>query len=226
MLIWLSRISVTVTVLLITYYSTKYAVADFYFERSQANYSALNLDALESSHQLFGVLDDINNALVLRPNSAKVIDFKADVLYQSWWISPDGQYLQDSTLLQTVVALHIKANKFRQGWAFNASRLAITYSHQRELKQNFDHWFSKSYQLGLYETQVARSMMFLGLENWNKLSATQKTMTLDFIRASIEQKSNSIKSILSVLEQYQQLEQICSPSKKTDRMKLLCNKVI
>lgn len=219
---WALKIACTSSMLFVVYLIAKLALADFYYERSLNNFKPLNLEQLEHSSELDSITDDVDRSLALRRSSANTLDLKADLLYQSWWVSPDAQYFNESHLLRSAAALHLEANQHRKGWAFNAARLAVIYSHQRHLEQEFNYWFSESHRLGLYETKVARSMMILGLQHWSQLTPVQQSMTSDFIRTSVEQKSNSLGFISSLLNQHKKREYVCSSSDKTTRMTKMC----
>ena len=211
-----------VSLLLFSIWIAKYALADFYYERSKTAYEQLDLSTLRYSHELNYVVDDIERSLNLRRNAADALDFKANLLYQSWVLSPDGQYLDDSRLLQEALRFHDEALQLRQGWAFSAARLALIYSHQATLDHNFDRWFIEAHRLGLYETSIARSLMIIGLSNWARLSDQQKDLTIDFARTSIEQKANSTAKLIALLDGYRKRREVCDMLADTPRKIKVC----
>ena len=211
-----------VVLLVVSIWSVRYALADFYFQRAKIAFDSLNLGELAYARELDGIVDDIDRSLKLRRNAADPLDFKADLLYQSWWLSPDGQYLQGSYLLQSAVRVHQEAQKLRQGWAFSAARLALIYSNQSTLDRNFDRWFAESHRLGLYETKIARSLMVIGLRNWERLSDQQKKLSMDFVRTSIEQKANSAAMMIALLDRYQKRQIVCITLANTPRKIKVC----
>jgi len=160
--------------------------------------------------------------LSLRRRSADALDFKANLLYQSWWLSPDGQYLQDSQLLKEALIFHREAYALRKNWAFSATRQALIYSQQATLNKDFDRWFVEAHRLGLYETSLARSLMVIGVQNWERLTEPQHILVLDFIRTSIEQKSNSPELIALFLQQYNLYNHVCSALPSTIRRDRVC----
>lgn len=208
--------------LLLSFWVGKLALADFYYQRAKTTFESLDLETLSYSHELEVVVKDVNRSLSLRRSTADALDLKGDLLYQSWWLSPDGQYLQDSRLLQNAVALHVEAQEQRAGWAFSAARLALIYSHQSKLDFNFDEWFVESHRLGLYETTVARSLMIVGLQNWGRLSTQQQKLTMDFVRTSIEQKANSPEMMIMLLDRYKMRHKACGTFPDTQRKINVC----
>lgn len=203
--------------------AANYGVADYYYQRAKDTYSAMPVGELSYARELSPVLEDVTRALDLRDTHADALDFKADLLYRSWWLSPDGQYLSQSSFLQQAAALHLTALETRQGWAFSSARLALIYSHQSKLDERFEHWFAEAHRLGLYETRVARSLMIIGLQNWTSLSVNQQELTMDFIRASIEQKPNSPQWIARVLDRYQKRNDVCDFLPDTARKLKACS---
>lgn len=218
----LSGVLLIVSLLLFSIWVARYALADFYYQRSKTAYGQLDISALSYSHELDEVVNDINSSLELRRSAADALDFKANLLYQSWWLSPDGQYLDDSLLLQQALLLHLEALEIRRGWAFSAARLALIHSHQAKLDDNFDQWFTEAHRLGLYETSIARSLMVIGLSNWARLSEQQKSLTIDFARASIEQKANSTAKMTAFLDGYQKRWEVCNSLADTPRKIKVC----
>ena len=212
-----------ITLLLISLSAAKYALADFHYQRAKATYDHLDIAKLKYARELDQIVDTLDQSLRFRRNSADALDFKANLLYQSWWLSPDGQYLQDSQLLQKALLLHEEAQTHRKGWAFSAARMALIYSHQAELDANFHRWFIESHRLGLYETTIARSLMVVGLQNWQKLSESQQSLTMDFIRVSIEQKANSAQSMIILLDNYGKREVVCRTLPITPRKLGVCD---
>jgi hypothetical protein len=162
----------------------------------------------------------------LRRDAADALDFKADLLYQSWLLSPDAQYLDDSHLLQEALRFHYEALEIRLGWSFSAARLALIYSHQAKLDHNFDRWFVEAHRLGLYETAIARSLMTIGLSNWTRLSGQQKSLTIDFVRTSIEQKANSTAKMKLLLDRYKKRHEACSILAATPRKIKVCEGIM
>ena len=202
--------------------SARYALADFYFDRAKRTFNTLNVSQLDYSYELDSLIADINRSLNIRRASANSLDLKADLLYQSWWLSPDGQYFQQSKLLQTAADLHIEASNLRNDWAFSVARLALIYSHQANLDENFAQWFLESHRLGLYETSIARSLMTIGLQNWEQLSVSQKRLTIDFARTSIEQKVNSPQMMILILDRYRRRNEVCNSLPDTPRKIKVC----
>lgn len=199
-----------------------FGLADFYYQRAKYQYSLLSQPQLSFAKQLNPAMIDVDRALSFRRAHADALDLKADLLYQSWWLSPDGQYLHQSDYLQEAVKLHRSALEVREGWAFAISRLALIHSHQQELDDKFNHWYSESHRLGLYETSIARSLMIVGLQNWQRLTVDQRTITMDFIRVSIEQKANSPKYMARLLDRYQKLKYTCSELPDSTRKIMMC----
>lgn len=199
-----------------------FGLADFYYQRAKDHYRVLGQSQLSSVKDLNSVMVDVDRSLAVRGSYADALDLKADLLYKSWWLSPDGQYLHQSDYLQEAVRLHLRALKVRKGWVFAISRLALIHSHQQVLDEKFHHWFFESHRLGLNETLIARSLMEVGLLNWERLTYDQRTITLDFIRVSIEQKANSPQSISMVLRRYQKREYVCRELPDSPRKITMC----
>lgn len=199
-----------------------FGLADFYYQRAKDQYAQLTLSKLTLAKQLKPVIIDVDRALNIRSSHADALDFKADLLYQSWWLSPDGQYLHQSHYLQEAVKLHLGSLDIRKGWSFAISRLALIHSYQVDLDKKFDHWYSESHRLGLYETSIARSLMELGLQNWSRLTVDQRSITMDFVRVSIEQKVNSPQSIAKLLNHYQKREFACRELPDSPRKNTMC----
>jgi hypothetical protein len=221
----LAKVSFVITLLLISLSAAKYAIADFHYQRAKASYDYLDIAKLKYARELNEIVDTLDQSLRFRRNSADALDFKANLLYQSWWLSPDGQYLQDSQLLQNALLLHEEAQAHRKSWAFSAARMALIYSHQAELDSNFHQWFIESHRLGLYETTIARSLMVVGMQNWAKLSESQQSLTMDFIRASIEQKANSAQAMVILLDGYQLRKEACEALPNTPRKIAVCKEI-
>jgi len=220
-----TEILLIIILLMLSFISMKYALANFYFERAKTSYLQLNGNELEYSYELNPIVDDLEHSLSLRSNSADALDLKADLLYQSWWLSPDAQFLPDSALLQNALELHAEADKYRLGWAFSAARRALIYSNQGNLDNDFDKWFVESHRLGLYEQSLSRSLMILSLQNWKRLTETQKVIALDFIRTSIEQKPNSPERIALLLQKYAQYDDVCHRLRSTPRKDRVCQNI-
>lgn len=222
----IAKLFLIVGLLVGSIWSAKYALADFYYQRAKIAFNSIDIDKLDYARELDGMVEDVDRSLKLRRNAADPLDFKANLLYQSWWLSPDGQYLQNSNLLQGAVRLHEEAQKLRQGWAFSAARLALIYSHQSILDRNFDRWFTESHRLGLYETKIARSLMIIGLRNWAHLSDQQKNLTMDFVRTSIEQKANSAAMMIALLDRYQKRPEVCNVLTDSPRKIKVCESLV
>ncbi|MBX2847019.1 MAG: hypothetical protein KTR16_01765 [Acidiferrobacterales bacterium] len=221
LLIGVSRASfliISVALILIT---ARFALADYYYSRAKATLDTLDIDRLEYSYKFKPVIDDIERALKLR-KTADFLDFRGDLAYQSWWLSPDGQYFPDSDLLQKAVENHLEALELRQGWSYSTARLALIYSNQAVLDENFEYWFTEAHRLGLYETSIAYSLMVVGLRNWERLNPKLRALTLDFVHTSIEQKSNSPKRLKIVLETFGKHEFVCSTISDTWRKNQVC----
>ena len=200
----------------------QFAISDYYFEQAKQRRQALNIDVEKTSRVLLPILREVEKALYWRPNSAEALDLKADVLYQSWWLSPDGQYFNSSKLLQAADATHRKALNIRKDWSFVIARLALIHAQKPAIDAEFETWFAKAYQLGRYETEIARSMMQIGLQAWPRLNPQQRQQTIEFTRISIEQKANSSKFIRALLSDYEQLDFICNELPRSKRMKKVC----
>ena len=218
----LAKLLLIIGLLAVSLWAGKYALADFYYQRAKTAYDSLDLKNLNYSRELDPIIEEVNYSLSLRRDAADTLDFKANLLYQSWWLSPDGQYFQNSRLLQDAVLLHKEAQLLRQGWAFSSARLTLIYSHQAKLDINFNQWFVESHRLGLYETTIARSLMIVGLRNWDRLSALQRNLTMDFVRTSIEQKANSAAMMIRVLDKYQRRGEVCDALLNTARKTRVC----
>ena len=218
----IAKLFLIVGLLVGSIWSVKYALADFYYQRAKTAFDSIDIDKLDYSRELDGIIEDVDRSLRLRRSAVDPLDFKANLLYQSWWLSPDGQYLQASRLLQDAVRLHMEAQEHRAGWAFSAARLALIYSHQRKLDLKFDEWFVESHRLGLYETKIARSLMILGLRNWARLSTQQQSITMDFVGASIEQKANSPRAMIWLLNHFEIRGKACDTLPDTLRKITVC----
>ncbi len=218
----LVKLSVITVLLALAVLCSRYALADYYYDRAKRAYQSLNQSTLNYSHQLSPVLSDIDKSLTLRQASARSLDFKADLLYQSWVLSPDGQYFHQSDLLQRAAEIHIDALSLRHDWAYSTARLALIYSHQRSFDTEFDRWFHEAHRLGLYETRIARELMNVGLQHWLRLTEAQQELTLDFVRASIEQKANSQQAMIQLLDRYNRRGEACARLPGTPRKELVC----
>jgi len=220
---FLKVLSVLLLVWLI-YLSVTWAVSDYYFSRAKDQFNAIDFNQQRYARILNSPMAEVEKALQWRPSNTEAIDFKGDLLYRMWWLSPDGQYLMDSNLLKKAKQMHIKALSTRKNWPFTMARLALIYSHQPQLDENFNIWFSKSFDFGRYETQIARSMMRVGLENWLQLTSQQQTQTVEFIRLSIEQKVNQTRDIKQMLINFDKLQYVCSKLPISIRMQEVCGK--
>ncbi len=201
----------------------RFAIADYYYENAKLAYEAIDVSRLEYGRELQPLIEQLDKSLKWRRNQVNALDFKANLLYQYWWLSPDAQYLDQSSLLQNAVRLHIEASSLRRNWSYSAARLTLIHSHQSRLDKRFDKWFAESHRLGLYETSIARSLMSIGLQQWRQLSDQQKSYTIDFIRISIEQKSNSPESIALILDRHNMRADVCiSMIEKTLRAEKVC----
>lgn len=216
------RLSTAIALCLFSALCAYFGLADFYYQRAKDQYTQLNLSQLSLAKQLNPVVIDVDRALSVRSSHADALDLKADLLYQSWWLSPDGQYLHQSNYLKEAAKLHFRSLNIRKNWSFSTSRLALIYSHQTELDEQFDYWYSKSHRLGLYETSIARSLMQLGLQNWQRLTVDQRSKTMDFVRVSIEQKVNSPQSMAKLLNHYQKREYACRELPDSPRKNRVC----
>jgi len=213
---------VSIAIIFLSVISARFAFADFFYEQATAEYQKLKTDQLVYSNELDTAFQQINVSLQWRRSAADALDFKADLLYQAWWLSPDAQYLNESSLLRDAVSLHEEAAKLRQNWSFSTARLALIHAQQANLTNVFDYWFAESHRLGLYETRIARASMLLGLENWSRLNQANRKRTLDFIAASVEQKANSTAMMVAVLDQYHQRENVCRVLPSTPRLSKVC----
>lgn len=218
----ISRLICVTLLIALAFKAGQFAISDYYFEQANQRRQALNIDIEKTSRVLVPILSDVENALYWRPNSAEALDLKADLLYQSWWLSPDGQYFNSSKLLQAADATHKKALIIRKDWSFVIARLALIHAQKPEIDAEFEIWFAKAYELGRYETEIARSMMQIGLQAWSKLNQKQRQQTIEFTRISIEQKINSSKFIQKLLADYGQLEFMCNELPSSRRMQNVC----
>ncbi len=214
------------SLLFVVVISLRVAIADYYYERSRRAFESIDFSNFDYARELESYFSDINRSLSWRAKNADALDFKANLLYQSWVLSPDGQYLQESDLLQEAVQLHNEALKYRSGWAFSAARLALIYSHQAQLDTHFNAWFTEAHRLGLYETSIAKSLMLMGLENWQKLTQLQRQRVLEFVQVSIEQKSNSADKIKLILKHYNKWQKVCRSLHVSQRMMNVCEDAI
>lgn len=220
------RVFTVVSLAVIAIGSGRYAIADYYYEKAKSRYDASNLRSFEFSSELQPFIDVVDRALTWRRSHADALDFKADLLYRSWWLSPDGQYLDQSALLQRAVRLHKEALNLRRNWSYSSARLALIYSHQAKLGKEFDKWFLETHRLGLYETSIAKSLMTIGLQKWSQLNKRQQDYTMDFIRVSIEQKANSPEAMAILLDRYKKRAEIClNMPNKTPRAIAVCTKL-
>ncbi len=203
--------------------SIQFAVADYYYEQAKDSFDKIDLKTIVRSDELAPHLDAVDKALGWRARHVDALDFKGDLFYQSWLISSDGRYVSDSELLQQAISHHVKALSIRKNWVFSFARLALIYSHQVELDSQFDYWFRESHRLGVNETEVARSLMMVGLKNWKKLSNDQRSLTMDFIEASIEKKSISIRWLSELLQFYELYSRVCAEFRSTPRKDQVCS---
>jgi len=217
-----AKMILIVVLVLVSVQVAIYGFADYYYQRAKDAYSVMALSELRYARELKPVIAGVTRSLSLRKTHSDALDFKADLLYQSWWLSPDGQFLHQSSLLKQAVALHLKAYELRKDWSFSAARLALIYSHQSKLDKKFDYWFTQAHRLGIYETSIARSLMTVGLTHWEQLSKQQKALTMDFIRTSIEQKANSAKAMAILLDRYRKRGHVCRSLPNTSRKKSMC----
>jgi len=222
LLIGVIRTSFFVISVALIFTAARFALADYYYSQAKATFDTLDIDQLEYSYELKPIIDGVERALKLR-KTADFLDFRGELAYQSWWLSPDGQYFQDSPTLQKAVEYHIEALELRQGWSYSTARLALIYSNQAILDENFEYWITEAHRLGLYEASIAYSLMIVGLLNWDKLSPKLRDITVDFIHTSIEQKSNSPKKLKTILEKFGKHEFVCSKIADTWRKMQVCD---
>jgi len=216
------RIGICFGLLSLSAYFFKFAAADFYYEQANHQFKSLDIENVRETSSLTQIYDYINESLAWRPNDSEALDLKANILYAHWWISPDGQYYQDSSLLQHANKFHLASLEVREVWSFGFARLALIHSQKALLDPQFESWFSRAYEVGRYETSIARSLMQVGLMNWNQLNEDQQNMTIEFIRLSIEQKANSPRFMKGVLQSYGKLEFVCSQLEYTERKDNVC----
>ncbi len=200
----------------------RFAAADFYFERAKTAYSSTQLNELQRSEMFLPFLRDLESALTWRSSHVDAIDLKADIFYQIWWLFPDAQYYEESSLLQSSIKLHESGLLIRKNWSYSQARMALIFSHGRELGPEFDRWFKSTHKIALYEAGLARSMMTVGLANWPRLSRSQQQITVEFIVASIEQKSNSLSDLKAELTVHKKLGLVCENTGNTERSSQLC----
>ena len=178
---------------------------------------------MRNAKSLAAVVRDIDESLKWRKSNAQALDFKATLLYQQWWLSPDAQFFSESKQLREAEKYHLDALKLRHDWSFTLAQLALIHSNKDVLDDQFAYWFSKAYEFGRYEAVIGRSLMEVGLRFWSQLNQSQKEMTVEFTRISIEQKSNSPRAMKVLLTQYGQLAFICSNTKPTERQEKVCD---
>jgi len=217
------RFLVVFSLLVVSAFSFKYAISDFYFDQAKGKYASLDLRTVEDKSEFDEILTDLNKSLSWSENNAKALDLIGDLLYQQWWIFPDGQYLQNSELLQRAEVVQLKASKLRPKWAFSAAHLMMLYSQQEAIESDFSYWFERSYELGRYETSISLLIMQVGLEKWSRLTKDQKIKTVDATRISIEKRGNKPREIRAYLKRKKKLEYICEQLADTKRKELTCN---
>lgn len=200
----------------------KFAIADFYYDRAKNLYSSVDVRQSRNADVFLPFLEDLDRALDWRGTHVDALDLKADILYQSWWLSPDAQYFEQSLILQDAARIHKLGLTIRKNWSYSTARLALIYSHEKKLGKEFDRWFVASFQQGLYETDLARLLMGVGLENWKRLSTRQRSITIEFAIVSIEQKANSLRNIRKLLIAHKQLDSVCKETGKTVRSRSVC----
>ena len=217
-----TRFAVVFLLIILAIVTGKFVVADFYLDRASDNYNQLDFEKLRNAKSLESVIHDIDQSLKWRRDNAQALDLKATLLYQQWWLSPDAQFFSESKLLRDAEKYHLDALKLRHDWSFTLAQLALIHSNKEALDNDFSHWFSKAYEFGRYETVIARTLMEVGLRFWSQLNQSQKEMTLEFARISIEIKSNSSQAMKALLIQYGQLAFICNHTKRTERQGRVC----
>jgi len=200
----------------------KYAVADFYYETAFNKYKEINIDQERETERLLSINDDVDKSLAWRSTASEPLDLKANSLYGQWWVSPDAQFYEESKLLQEANNLIIESLINRKTWSFGYSQLALIHSQKKVLDSEFSQWFAKAYEVGRYETSIARSLMQVGLINWGKITVEEREMTIEFIRISIEQKANSPRFMRKVLLSYGRLDYICNLLMDTERKDKVC----
>ena len=198
------------------------AISDFYYDQAKASFNAIEQSSHNKDNVYRPTFEKLNKSLKWRNTNVEALDLKARVLYQSWWLYPDGQYVYQSKKLQSAIELHKLELKIRRDWSYSAAQLALIYSHQPTVNDDFHYWFSESYRLGRYETGIARSMMNVAFKKWGELNDMQKDQTLEFVRISIEQKANSHIYMKEVLLSYDQFEYVCSILEETPRKNKVC----
>jgi len=216
------KLAVVIGLIVTSIVCARYALADFYYQNAKDHYGFLSASQSITVKHIKPIMADIDDALKLRASHTDALDFKADLLYQLWWLSPDGQYLHQSDHLQKALKLHLRSNDYRINWAYSAARVALIYSHQPNLDEKFEYWFAKSHRIGLYETAIARSLGELGLQHWPFLTDDQRKLTKDYIRVSIEQKANSPMSMALLLSRYKKHKSICFELPSSVRKDQMC----
>lgn len=222
----LLKLFVITALVFISALSMRYAIADYYYQSVKDRHQSLGRSNIVTAENIRSLIADIDSALSKRGTHTDALDLKADLLYQLWWISPDGQYLQQSTYLQEALKLHLRSKRYRGDWAYVAARIALIYSQQAFLDEKFSYWFAESHRLGLYETAIARTLAELGLQHWALLTNEQRKFTADYIRVSIEQKVNSPMSMALMLNKYQKHEDLCLELPSTARKDQVCSIVL
>lgn len=217
------RICIFVSLLGLSALCVRYSVSDFYYEAAKKQYNTINVDEERSAEILLPVYQDLERSLSLRHNNPEALSLKANSLYAHWWISPDAQFYENSLLLQEADSLHRDSLKYRKLWSFGFSQLALIHVQKATLDSDFDQWFEAAYEIGRFETSIARSLMQVGMINWTRLTEKQRTLTLDYIRISIEQKANSPGYMRNVLRSYGQLEYVCGLLANTQRKTKVCS---
>ena len=199
------------------------AISDFYYDQAKASFNVVQEGSHDKESVYNSIFEKLNKSLRWRKANVEALDLKARVFYQSWWFYPDGQYIHQSKKLQSAIDLHKLELTIRRDWSYSAAQLALIYSHQPTINDDFSYWFAESYRLGRYEAGIARSMMNVGFIKWAELNDEQKLQMIEFVRLSIEQKSNSSAYMRVVLDEYNKRSYMCEKLDRTPRVSAICN---
>ena len=209
----------------VVFFVIHYSTSSYYFSNAEENYKeSFKQEESKRSAFLNDALEQIDYALKLRPNNAKALDLKAEIIYRKWWQNPDGKFLDDSKQLQRAKELHLQALSIRKDWAFTVAQLARIEAHKPVLDDEFFKRFDQVYELGRFESAIALDMMRIGISRWSELNDKAREKTVEFTRVSIEQKRNDLKFIRNLLLGFDLFDYFCSELSESERQKVVCNK--
>ena len=210
---------------LFSFYSIKFAIAHYYYISAKSKSEKLFLSSEEVNKNTFEDLLGITELSIhYRSRASNTLDFKGDLLYSYWTKYPDGGQLNDSRLLRQALESHGEAAKIRKNWSYSVAKMAVLYSYDNVNNESFRYWYSEAHRLGLYESPIARSMMVLGLENWEELDSKFRSMTSNFTRVVLEHKNNSVSAIKSMVAPYPAFYEVCDSLPRSNKMISVCEK--